>query len=564
MTGSNPSSPTRRVTRRRLVYVLAVSFLALGFGAEPQDKTAPYPRHGAYIGQADCIECHEAEETKILAGTHNPVIHDERMQACETCHGPAKAHADNEDNDTGLITFPPKLSFDVQQRLCGRCHEKQIANHGGDLLGFVAAGKKCTDCHKIHTKKKPAPHAGVHFASHQIASGKARPVGAKKCISCHPLRNKLLSGTGHAKLMAHADPKGCETCHGNGSLHVETGGLARLITRPDGAADGAATCRSCHSHVDRIEFHWKGKKKALLTPGMTCTTCHTVHTGPPKAKTENPDNVRAKGPKLPLAPSNGSCAKCHEPAYGVLHNTIHETLGRKDIPLSQGCGACHAGSVEHARGPGKKDLVESMHGTNAAFQTQTCAQCHKKDPAMRHSRIGSHFKNQVTCLTCHSPAAPKGRVREDASQKCAKCHTKAASEFRLPNHHPVKIGKNDRSHTNSGTMSCVDCHNPHSARPRIRNRQLREQSCVKCHKEYRGPFVFAHQASRADGCVACHSPHGSTNRRMLKQHTSQQNCLQCHGDYPSFHDQTKGAVFTNCLKCHTEIHGSNHSRYLFR
>ena len=163
MSGSNPSSPPRRVTRRRLVYVLAVSFLALGFGAEPQDKTAPYPRHGAYIGQADCIECHEAEETKILAGTHNPVIHDERMQACETCHGPAKAHADNEDNDTGLITFPPKLSFDVQQRLCGRCHEKQIANHGGDLLGFVAAGKKCTDCHKIHTKKKPAAHAGVHL-----------------------------------------------------------------------------------------------------------------------------------------------------------------------------------------------------------------------------------------------------------------------------------------------------------------------------------------------------------------------------------------------------------------
>ena len=98
----------------------------------------------------------------------------------------------------------------------------------------------------------------------------------------------------------------------------------------------------------------------------------------------------------------------------------------------------------------------------------------------------------------------------------------------------------------------------------MRNRQLRSDACVKCHKEYRGPFVFAHQASRSDGCVTCHSPHGSINKRMLHQPTAQQNCLQCHGDFPSFHDQTSGAVYTNCLKCHTQVHGSNHSRYLFR
>ena len=41
-------------------------------------------------------------------------------------------------------------------------------------------------------------------------------------------------------------------------------------------------------------------------------------------------------------------------------------------------------------------------------------------------------------------------------------------------------------------------------------------------------------------------------------------CLQCHGDFPSFHDQTVGAVFTDCLRCHTEIHGSHFSRFFFR
>ena len=113
-------------------------------------------------------------------------------------------------------------------------------------------------------------------------------------------------------------------------------------------------------------------------------------------------------------------------------------------------------------------------------------------------------------------------------------------------------------------MDCVDCHEPHSARPRIRDRNLRHTSCVQCHTQYRGPFVFNHQASRTDGCVACHTPHGSTNRRLLKQPRTQQNCLQCHGDFPSFHDQTAGAVFTNCVNCHTQVHGSNHSRFLLR
>lgn len=113
-------------------------------------------------------------------------------------------------------------------------------------------------------------------------------------------------------------------------------------------------------------------------------------------------------------------------------------------------------------------------------------------------------------------------------------------------------------------MGCTDCHNPHAARPKLRDLELRQTACVRCHKQYQGPFVFTHQASRSDGCTICHSPHGSSNRRLLTQHTTQQNCLQCHADFPAFHDQTPGAVFTNCLSCHTRIHGSNHSRFLFR
>ena len=124
----------------------------------------------------------------------------------------------------------------------------------------------------------------------------------------------------------------------------------------------------------------------------------------------------------------------------------------------------------------------------------------------------------------------------------------------MPNHHRVQRERVLHS----------ECHDAHGGRPRINDLVLKQSSCEKCHREYAGPFVFEHQAQRTDGCVVCHVPHGSTNPRMLREHRTQQNCLQCHGDFPAFHDQRAGSVFTNCLACHTEVHGSNTSRFFFR
>ncbi len=71
-------------------------------------------------------------------------------------------------------------------------------------------------------------------------------------------------------------------------------------------------------------------------------------------------------------------------------------------------------------------------------------------------------------------------------------------------------------------------------------------------------------------CQVCHP--GATNNLRESIHrtflvnpaTSEQACTICHGDFPIDHDQTLGSVFTSCLSCHTEIHGSNHNRFLFR
>lgn len=516
---------------------------------EHQD-TAPYPRRGKYAGKAECIRCHGDEADAIASGYHTGVVHSPALMGCESCHGPGHAHATHEDNEPETITYPPLLEPKDQARLCGRCHGTQIEGHGGDLEGMITAGIGCTECHGVHESRPGREHPDLHLSTLRGAHAVAEAAGSARCVKCHPRKDAQLATGPHAKLAKEHADNGCETCHGPGSLHVATDGLARLITRPDVARDGTTTCRSCHEHVDPIAFHWKDRHAPLLSKDMTCTTCHAVHEPRRAPRAIDGDT----GQEITAEPKNRICATCHEPAFGVLVGTIHSSLGRRDIPLADGCGSCHAGAEQHALSAGRKDLVESLHGSSATVQRRVCTQCHDREPTLRHVGIGAHHKNEVSCLSCHSPAAKKTRMREDAEESCASCHAAVAAEFKLPNRHPVGNGK----------MFCSDCHDPHSARRRIRDHDLREGKCVDCHKQYRGPFVFEHQASRSDGCVVCHRPHGSPNRRMLEQVNTQQNCIACHGDFPSFHDQSAGSVFTNCLRCHTRVHGSNHSRFLFR
>jgi DmsE family decaheme c-type cytochrome len=556
-----PVTTLRRRRRQASTALGAAALLALSLtspaphpvSGSGQD-TAPFPRQGRYVGKDECIRCHGEEARAIAGGAHADVVHSAAVMGCETCHGPGFEHAADADNAADKITYPAALPPAAQKVLCGRCHVPQVEHHGGDMDGFLAAGIGCVECHGVHQRREPAPHPGLRFTTRVAQDASSEPIAANECARCHPLQDARLGNGHHAHLAAGAAEHGCTECHGEGSLHVATDGLARLITRPDRAADGVATCHSCHSVVDPREFHWRGRRSPLLSEGLTCTTCHRVH-GEPGQPSPPPSGPLGPDPETGAdSPRNDLCATCHEPAFAVLHGTVHESLGRRDIPLAQGCDACHPGGEHHARSGGRRHLVQSLHGSSASTQLQVCGSCHGHEPALGQIRLGAHHRHEVSCLSCHSPAAAKGAARADAHSRCTECHQSVAAELRQPNRHPVP----------EGHMQCADCHEPHGARSRMRDLELRERRCVECHRQYRGPFVFAHQASRSDGCVVCHTPHGSSNRRLLRQATTQQNCIACHGDFPSFHDQTPGSVFTNCLACHTQVHGSNHSRYLLR
>ncbi|MFQ5505464.1 MAG: cytochrome c3 family protein [Planctomycetota bacterium] len=521
-----------------------------------QARAPPLKRQGAFVNDREiCGDCHEEEFERIGRSLHARVPELRWLKACETCHGPGEAHVQQE--EPSLITHPAKLSAQAQTALCAGCHRDQIQEHGGPLADLLVAGRKCSNCHRIHEELEAIPGARIHtlFTDRKSMEGKAKPSGMAKCLGCHG--SKRLEGGPHEALLGGKKSwpreQSCESCHGPGSLHIQSRGLARLISRPDRAADGMVTCRSCHGQVDPERFHWSEEENPLLgaAPGATlsCTTCHRVHSREDPTLHAAPDPLRE--------PEKDSCIRCHTPAYRVLRGTVHESLARLGRP-GPGCTACHEGGEAHAAHGGDPRLVRSMRGTTAEIQVRTCNRCHGGKREVCGFGHGVHGRSGIGCLSCHSPAAPAGEYswKQDAESRCGNCHARVALSFRHANRHPV----------GEGGFGCSSCHDPHlwpKGGPDLARRMSRE-ACLSCHREYRGPHVFPHHADKGRGCLACHLPHGSGNRKLLVARTARDTCLACHADLPSFHDQSPGSVYRNCMSCHIRIHGSNRHRFFFK
>jgi predicted CXXCH cytochrome family protein len=92
----------------------------------------------SYAGQEACAMCHEEQVSARSGGRHAGI-------ACESCHGPLAAHA----NDPTSLT-PKRPDSGV---LCVRCHEKDAAKPKAFPQVATAGhftGEACHTCHKPH------------------------------------------------------------------------------------------------------------------------------------------------------------------------------------------------------------------------------------------------------------------------------------------------------------------------------------------------------------------------------------------------------------------------------
>jgi doubled CXXCH domain len=167
----------------------------------------------------------------------------------------------------------------------------------------------------------------------------ANYIGSKECEQCHDTIYRDFLTADHARLItggANALNAGCESCHGPGSVHSDSGGetlppfsftsgrpqangsLGRQGVDPARAIEDV--CFQCHAEI-RGQFNLP-HHHPVPEGKMTCTQCHPPHKG----------TAHIGGAKR-LASRDQTCLQCHPQQKGP-HVFEHEAM-------REGCTSCH-------------------------------------------------------------------------------------------------------------------------------------------------------------------------------------------------------------------------------
>jgi predicted CXXCH cytochrome family protein len=243
--------------------------------------------------------------------------------------------------------------------------------------GLVALVVACATTERI-TMVPPTVIAGADY------------VGEETCALCHENMYQSFKSTEHGRIRISGSPdrvpgRGCEACHGAGSLHVEAGGgRGQFILNPAGKPE---LCFQCHLSTKvqfNLQYHHPVREKK-----MSCTNCHNPH---------GPNIYWGKG--VYVSRENGVCMTCHR----------EQTQPRvfEHEALREGCTVCHNphGSINkqlliqrdnnlclkcHAQlsAPGTAIIGDFSHTTRLMQGTCWSAGCHT---AVHGSNINAHLR----------------------------------------------------------------------------------------------------------------------------------------------------------------------------
>jgi len=234
-----------------------------------------------------------------------------------------------------------------------------------------------------------------------------------------------------------------------------------------------------------------------------------------------------------------TCAVCHE-------DWVEEFSGNPHAQIRD-CKSCHGKAEEHLESGEVGTIFAFKSSGSALKKNQVCLSCHNSNSAAFFA--SPHGKSAMDCTSCHSihyaSNGPK-LLKQQGNQNCFVCHQDVMAKFEL----------NERHRLGEGILDCVTCHNPHGPSIRERLAGFKHQACLQCHTDKSGPFLYEHEASRIEGCTVCHDVHGSPNRHMLVYQSVSDLCFSCHTLAPSWHSRFDSHT-TNCVTCHSAIHGSN-------
>jgi DmsE family decaheme c-type cytochrome len=202
----------------------------------------------------------------------------------------------------------------------------------------------------------------------------------------------------------------CESCHGPGSLHVES------EEPTDIRFPASSDCTACHENGQTSHLAWSTGEHERA--GVICADCHNPHN-------RQPGHLRPGRPVGfgQLDATSTLCAQCHVEVASRLNFPSHHPV--REGMLS--CTDCH-----------------DPHGdrrTTLGSSAQRCGGCHQDHEG---PWIFEHAPVAEDCTSCHNPHGSASRNLLDTSEPalCLSCHT-------VPGSH----APGDTYYTR-----CTDCH----------------------------------------------------------------------------------------------------------
>lgn len=288
---------------------------------------SPTPK-GEYVGAETCRVCHEEQFNSVAETKHGKLHQLEswkgKVQNCESCHGPGKAHSE-EPLLTNIISFKNKNPKQISET-CLTCHAGKEDHNQFRRGEHWRNNVGCTDCHTAHGPNHGRFKDGSMTLANNSSELNPTPAMLKSneqqlCISCHsevkshfnkPFRHRVLEGT-----------MKCSDCH---NPH---GGFETRQTKL--AVGNDTACLKCHTDK---QGPFVFEHAPLKVEG--CAACHTPH-GSANPKLLKRHQVRQL------------CLECHSAITDQLADSPAGGPHDQRNLRSRNCTMCHT----------------AIHGSNA-------------------------------------------------------------------------------------------------------------------------------------------------------------------------------------------------------